>query len=160
MRVVVMGVSGCGKTTVGSELALTLGATFIDADDLHPSANKAKMAAGTPLNDDDRWPWLDRVGLTLASHSDIVIACSALKRKYRERILEAAGDTKFVHLVGSRELLLERMSARNNHFMPVSLLDSQLETLEELDVDEPGFAVSIAETIENIVATAAAKVRE
>ncbi len=152
-RIVVMGVSGCGKSSVGLALAEALGARFIDGDDLHPEANKAKMAAGIPLNDDDRWPWLDLVGEALAE-SNTVVACSALKRVYRERILAAAPGTFFVHLHGTRELLAQRMNARPNHFMPVSLLDSQLNTLEPLGADEPGVMLDIALPIDQLVAAA------
>ncbi len=154
-RIVVMGVSGCGKSSVGLALAEALGARFIDGDDLHPEANKAKMAAGIPLNDDDRWPWLDLVGEALAE-SNTVVACSALKRVYRERILAAAPGTFFVHLHGTRELLAQRMNARPNHFMPVSLLDSQLNTLELLGADEPGVMLDIALPIDQLVAAAKA----
>ena len=154
MRMVVMGVSGCGKSSVGLELAQQLGARFIDGDDLHPEENKAKMAAGIPLNDDDRWPWLDLVGQALAGEVEggTVVACSALKKVYRDRILAAAPGTVFVHLAGSRDLLWERMTSRPNHFMPASLLDSQLATLEQIDPSEPGKSYDIAESIEQIVA--------
>ncbi|MEY5004772.1 MAG: hypothetical protein RLZZ594_802 [Actinomycetota bacterium] len=154
-RIVVMGVSGCGKSSVGLALAEALGARFIDGDDLHPEANKAKMAAGIPLDDDDRWPWLDLVGEALAE-SNTVVACSALKRVYRERILAAAPGTFFVHLHGTRELLAQRMGARPDHFMPVSLLDSQLNTLELLGADEPGVMLDIALPIDQLVAAAKA----
>ncbi len=154
-RIVVMGVSGCGKSSVGLALAGALGARFIDGDDLHPEANKAKMAAGIPLNDDDRWPWLDLVVEALAE-SNTVVACSALKRVYRERILAAAPGTFFVHLHGTRDLLSQRMNARPNHFMPVSLLDSQLNTLELLGADEPGVMLDIALPIDQLVAAAKA----
>ena len=154
-RIVVMGVSGCGKSSVGQALAEALGARFIDGDDLHPEANKAKMAAGIPLNDEDRWPWLAEVSAALAE-SNTVVACSALKRVYRERILAAAPGTFFVHLHGTRQLLAQRMNARPNHFMPVSLLDSQLNTLELLSADEPGVMLDIALPIEQLVAAAKA----
>jgi carbohydrate kinase (thermoresistant glucokinase family) len=154
-RIVVMGVSGCGKSSVGLALSEALGARFIDGDDLHPEANKAKMAAGIPLNDDDRRPWLDLVGEALAE-SNTVVACSALKRVYRERILAAAPGTFFVHLNGARELLAQRMGARPDHFMPVSLLDSQLNTLELLGADEPGVMLDIALPVDQLVAAAKA----
>ena len=143
--IVVMGVSGSGKTTVGTALAAELGVPFMDADDLHPPANVAKMAAGHPLNDDDRWPWLARVGaeLSRAEGTGLVIACSALKRTYREAILAVEPRARFVELDGSRELLVSRMAHRRGHFMPVSLLDSQLATLEPLAADEPGVIVSL-----------------
>lgn len=149
--VVVMGVSGSGKSTVGALLAERLGVRFADADDLHPASNVAKMASGEALVDDDRWPWLEAVGETLAAASaGLVVACSALKRSYRDVIRASAPDTVFVHLHGSRELLAERLGARKGHFMPSSLLDSQLETLEEPGIDE-GFIVSIDQNPESAV---------
>jgi len=145
--IVVMGVSGCGKSTVGRDIALALGRAFIDADDLHPIANKAKMAAGNPLGDDDRWPWLDIVGDALALRDENgvppVVACSALKRVYRDRLRAQAPGTVFVLLDGSRELLQSRIGPRAHEFMPATLLDSQLATLEVLESDE-GVVVDIA----------------
>jgi len=141
---VVMGVSGSGKSTIGEALAARLGIRFEDADALHPASNVAKMAAGIALTDDDRMPWLALVGAELSAASDgLVIACSALKRAYREAILAAAPDTRFVLLAGSRELLETRLRHRHGHFMPASLLDSQLATLEFLAPDEPGVTVSL-----------------
>jgi carbohydrate kinase (thermoresistant glucokinase family) len=160
MRIVVMGVSGCGKSTVGKMLSEKLNAKFIDGDDLHPEENKAKMAAGISLNDEDRWPWLDKVGSALANDEKIVIACSALKRKYRERILHHAPDAIFIHLNGTREVLAERMNSRSNHFMPVTLLDSQLETLEPLEFDEPGLKIDIDQPVEKIVESCLGFIRE
>lgn len=151
---VVMGVSGSGKSTIGSLLAERLGIPFQDADDLHPAANVAKMAAGHPLTDDDRMPWLAGVGGELAAATDgLVIACSALKRSYRRVILAAAPATRFVFLEGSRELLESRVQHRSGHFMPASLLDSQLATLEPLDADEPGVTVRLDErrSVDDIV---------
>ncbi len=142
--IVVMGVSGSGKTTVGQRLAQRLGLSFEDADDLHPAANVAKMAAGHPLTDDDRAPWLARVGAELASaEHGLVMACSALKRAYRRAILDAAPAARFVDLEGSRALLESRMTHRRGHFMPTSLLDSQLAALEPLAADEPGATVRL-----------------
>ena len=142
-RIVVMGVSGCGKTSIGTLLAKQLGLEFKDGDDLHPQVNKDKMSSGIPLTDEDRWPWLDLVGLTLQMPGGAVVACSALKKSYRDRILAAAPDAVFVHLSGDRELLLQRLGNRKNHFMPSSLLDSQLNTLEPLGEDERGFSVNV-----------------
>lgn len=153
MAVVVLGVSGSGKTTIGSGLADALGVSFRDADDLHSPANRAKMASGRPLTDEDRWPWLDAVGEALARGrgAGIVIACSALRRVYRDRLRRACPDVLFVHLDGSRDVLRARMEGRLDHFMPAELLDSQLATLEPLESDEPGFAVDIATSPEAII---------
>jgi gluconokinase len=142
-QLVVMGVSGSGKSTVGFALAASLGVPFVDADDLHPAANVAKMSRGIPLTDDDRWPWLALVGeqLAAAESTGIVVACSALRRVYREAILAVAPDTRFVFLNASRELLEARVQHREGHFMPASLLASQLATLEPLADDEPGVTV-------------------
>lgn len=156
-HVVVMGVAGCGKSTVGAALALRLGAEFLDGDSLHPQSNIDKMASGTPLNDDDRAPWLAEIGRRFpASNSSLVIACSALKRSYRDIIRSADPSVVFVHLHGTPELLNARMTARPGHFMPASLLDSQLATLEPLGVDEAGIVVDIALPVEDIVDGAAA----
>ena len=158
MRMVVMGVSGCGKSSVGEEIARLTSAQFVDGDDLHPEANKAKMGAGIPLDDNDRWPWLDRVGEVLAGPEDAIVACSALKRVYRDRIRAAAPGTVFVHLDGSRELLWERISARQNHFMPASLLDSQLAILEPLGSDENGVTLPITASVKSLAMAAVAAV--
>jgi carbohydrate kinase (thermoresistant glucokinase family) len=155
-HVVAMGVSGCGKSTVGRLLAQELGGEFLDGDDLHPEANVAKMAAGIPLDDADREPWLRLIGEKMAGASGtMVIGCSALKRAYRDMIRDAAPDTAFVHLHGTRELLAARMAARPGHFMPVSLLDSQLATLEPLQEDERGRVFDIAEQPAQIAREAA-----
>ncbi|SEB08545.1 gluconokinase [Leifsonia sp. 21MFCrub1.1] len=148
--VVVMGVSGSGKTTVGRQLAERLGVAFVDADDLHPESNRQKMAGGTPLTDHDRWPWLDAVARTvsacLGSGRGIVVACSALRRSYRDALRAGAGaDVVFAHLTGSADLLHARMAARPGHFMPPALLRSQLETLEPLELDEAGMAFPVVE---------------
>lgn len=139
-----MGVSGSGKTTVGAELAAALGRPFVDADDLHPVANKNKMHAGIPLTDEDRLPWLNAVGAALAAENSPVVACSALKRAYRDILRSAEPATSFVELDGSAELLKERMGARKGHFMPPSLLDSQLATLEPLQEDESGVRIDVS----------------
>lgn len=148
--IVVMGVCGAGKSTVGAALAERLGAAFVDSDSLHPEANVEKMAAGTPLTDEDRWPWLDLVGAELASnHADgIVVACSALRRVYRDAIRAKAPSAVFVQLQVELPLLQERVARRPRHFMPASLLTSQLETLEPLEADEAGLTVSTQEGIE------------
>jgi carbohydrate kinase (thermoresistant glucokinase family) len=153
-QLVVAGVSGSGKSTVGLALANRLSVPFVDADDLHPRSNVEKMAAGQPLTDEDRWPWLRVVGETIAAASStgIVVACSALRRVYRERIAESAPEVRFIVLDGSRALLEERIGARVGHFMPAALLDSQLATLEPLGAHEPGETVSIEGSIDEILA--------
>lgn len=156
-HIVVMGVSGSGKTTVGELLADELGLPYRDGDDLHPAENVAKMAAGTPLTDDDRWPWLELVGIWLADHPrGGVIGCSALKRSYRDLIRHFAGDVRFIHVHGSPELLRSRMEHREGHFMPAQLLDSQLATLEPLQDDEPGRMFDVADSPAHVAAQAAA----
>jgi len=134
MVVVLMGVCGCGKTTVGRMVAEALGWPFLDADDFHPAANVARMRAGTALTDDDRWPWLDRLAAEMAAinarGAHAVLACSALKQAYRDR-LARAGDVRFVYMKGDRATIAPRLAARPGHYMPASLLDSQLATLEE-----------------------------
>lgn len=142
-----MGVSGSGKSTVGRLLADRLDIPFADADDLHPAANVEKMAAGIPLTDDDRAPWLTLVGRTLAKSdcTGVVVACSALKRVYRDLIRESAPRAIFAELQARPEVLRARMEAREGHFMPASLLKSQLATLEPLQQDEPGLHVDAAE---------------
>ena len=148
--IVVMGVCGAGKSTVGEALARRLGAKFVDSDSLHPQANVNKMAAGSPLTDEDRWPWLELVGAELAAtHPDgIIVACSALKRAYRDAIRAKASATIFVQLDVELSLLLNRLNQRPGHFMPPSLLDSQLETLQPLEADEVGIRVSTSEGID------------
>ncbi|MGN6426457.1 MAG: gluconokinase [Leifsonia sp.] len=145
--IIVMGVSGAGKTTVGRELARFLNAPFVDADDLHPAANREKMAGGVPLTDEDRAPWLSAVARTIRQNDagrDLVVACSALRRRYRDAIVEEAQTAvRFAHLSGRREAIGERIAARADHFMPPALLDSQLETLEPLAEDEDGAVFSI-----------------
>lgn len=162
--VVVMGVSGCGKSTVGSLMGEQLNMSFHDGDDLHPAANKAKMAAGIPLDDDDRKPWLEEIGRTFRTQAEhgapAIIACSALKRSYRDLLRSHVPDVVFVHLNGDRSTLLERMAARDHEFMPISLLDSQLNTLEPLGQDENHLLADItlnpAALVENISARLAA----
>jgi gluconokinase len=130
---VMMGVCGCGKSTVGEALAKSLGWRFLDADDFHPPANVAKMAGGTPLTDEDRWPWLDGIAdelaAILARGEHAVLACSALRQAYRDR-LARAGDVRFVHLAGDRATIAARLADRKHRYMPSSLLDSQFAALE------------------------------
>ena len=160
LRIIVMGVSGCGKTTIGDLVARELGVPFLDGDSLHPVENVAKMAAGTPLTDEDRWPWLATVGAELAAagNGGLVLACSALRRTYRDAIREQAPDTVFLHLHGSKEVLRARTEGRSGHFMPPALLDSQLATLEPLAADEAGIVVDIAAPVNEVVADALAGV--
>ena len=146
-----MGVAGCGKSSIGTLLAKSLGVPFKDADDLHPQANVEKMSNGIPLTDEDRWPWLDLCGLTLQMHAGAVIACSALKRVYRDRIRALAQDVVFIHLSGSEELMLERLSNRKGHFMKPQMLISQLETLQPLEPDEGGITLDIDRSEADIV---------
>ena len=149
-RVIVMGVAGCGKSTVGTLLADRLGSQFLDGDDLHPPANVAKMSSGAPLTDEDRWPWLDRIGTAIEqavqTKGRVVVACSALRRIYRERLINAcdAPPLFFVHLSGTPDLIRERMEARSSHFMPVQLLDSQFAALEPPGPDENAIIVDIS----------------
>ncbi|WP_461174922.1 gluconokinase, GntK/IdnK-type [Arthrobacter sp. Z1-9] len=153
-----MGVSGCGKTTIGDLVARELGVPFLDGDSLHPVENVAKMAAGTPLTDEDRWPWLATVGTALANAGDggMVLACSALRRSYRDAIRAQAPDTIFLHLHGSKEVLRARTEGRTGHFMPPALLESQLATLEPLAADEAGIVVDIAAPVQQVVQEALA----
>jgi gluconokinase len=142
MIVVLMGVSGSGKSTTGAALAAALGWRLIDADDLHPPQNVAKMAAGIPLTDDDRWPWLDRIvdalRRTTAEGANVIVACSALKQRYRDRLAQA-GDVRFVHLRGDPQTIAARLATRHHRYMPAALLESQFAALEvpsdAIDVD-------------------------
>jgi gluconokinase len=147
--IVVMGVSGTGKSTIGRALAETLGLPFLEGDDLHPESNLAKMAAGIPLTDADRAPWLDLIAARL--DRPVVVACSALKRSYRDRLRRAAPDLVLVYLHGDPELLLARMSQRDGHFMPTALLESQLATLEEPAPDEAVIGADVMLQPEEIV---------
>lgn len=149
-----MGVCGCGKTAVGEALAARLGATFVDADDLHPPENKTKMSAKIPLTDADRWPWLEKLRREVIDSTPpgrvTVLACSALKRAYRSVLMSGLPGVLLVHLHGSSELISARLAARRGHFMPPDLLRSQFETLEVPDASE-GIVVSIDGTVDEIV---------
>jgi len=153
--VVVMGVSGSGKTTVGTALADALGVEYAEADNFHSPENIAKMSAGTPLTDEDRWPWLRSIAEWIREHEKTggVVTSSALKREYRD-LLRTGGDTWFLHLNGSHELIAGRLASRKGHFMPASLLDSQLAALEPLESDEPGLVVDAADPSAELVAAA------
>ncbi|ORB31097.1 gluconokinase [Mycolicibacterium parafortuitum] len=152
--IVVMGVSGSGKSTVGAALAQRLRVPFADADDFHPPANIAKMTAGHALDDDDRYPWLEAIGEWLARHRDGgVMGCSALKRTYRDQMRRHCAEVEFLHLVGSPDVIGRRQASRPGHFMPASLLASQFETLEPLEADERGFAIEVDRDIDAIIET-------
>lgn len=142
-----MGVSGSGKSTIGRMLAESFDADFVDADDLHPAANKSKMAAGTPLDDRDREPWLEVVGRTIAASTAsgrrVVVACSALKRNYRDMLRQFAPDLFFLHLSGDPSVISARVGARQHEFMAPTLLASQLAALEPLESSEAGGVVSL-----------------
>lgn len=153
--IVAMGVSGSGKSTVGAALAQRLRVPFADADDFHPPANIAKMTAGEPLNDDDRYPWLESIGEWLAERCDSggVMSCSALKRKYRDQLRRHCPSVEFLHLSGTPEVIAKRQSSRPGHFMPASLLASQFETLEPLGDNERGLAIDVDQNIDAIIDT-------
>lgn len=157
MIVVVMGVGGSGKTTIGERLAQALGAAFIEGDTYHPPGNIAKMRRGVALEDADRWPWLRALACEIAERDrrgeDAVLACSALKRSYRRQLAEAVPDIFFVHLDGAAELIEARLRMRAGHFLPPTLLSSQLAALEPPGSDEPALSVDIAAPPDDIVAT-------
>lgn len=155
-HLVVMGVSAAGKTTVARRINRILGWEFAEGDDFHPQPNVEKMASGVPLTDEDRWPWLQALAEWTAAHAasgqSTIISCSALRRAYRDVLRNGGAGTYFVHLTGDRDLLLQRMSGRTDHFMPVELLDSQLATLEPLEPDEPGATFDVARNPRRIAA--------
>jgi gluconokinase len=159
--IVVMGPSGVGKTTVAQGLAATLGRPFAEADEFHSPQAVAKMRGGTPLTDADRWPWLRRIRDWISGEAkrgvSTVVTCSALKRSYRDVLREADADVRFVFLTGDPDLIAERIGARKGHYMPPSLLRSQLADLEELGDDEPGVRVDVADAPELIVRDALAR---
>ena len=151
--VVMMGVSGSGKTTVGAALAQRLRVPFADADDFHPEANIAKMSAGIPLDDADRGPWLQAIADWLLEHSPTggVASCSALKRSYRDVLTQAAPHAVYLHLHGGRDVLAARVAGRPGHFMPAALIDSQFATLEGLEPDEIGAVLDVAKPVDTLV---------
>lgn len=155
--VVLMGVSGCGKTTTGTRLSKKLGWPFRDADSFHPAANIEKMSRGIPLDDDDRWPWLDAIAVwideRLAQGEPGIVSCSALKRAYRRRIVGNRRGVRLVYLRGPMELIGRRLQGRRNHFMPAALLQSQYEALEEPGPRERPIIVSVALTPQRVLAT-------
>ena len=158
LAVVVMGVCGCGKSTVGERLARELGALFIEGDAFHPPANVARMAAGIALTDADRQGWLEALAAQLAAASragrSVVLACSALKRRYRDVLRQGAPDLRVVHLHGGREMLAARLAARQGHYMPASLLDSQLATLEAPGPDERAITLDAGAPTDALVQSA------
>lgn len=151
---VLMGVSGCGKSSVGTALSVTCGLDFVDGDDLHPQSNIDKMASGVPLDDADREPWLKDIGRLMAQHDrPIVIGCSALKKKYRDWIRDEVDEpVHFLHLNAPPDVLINRVTGRPGHFMPPSLLQSQFAALEKLDADEWGGEIDIAQPYASVVA--------
>ncbi|WP_270934668.1 gluconokinase [Falsiroseomonas oryzae] len=160
--IVLMGVTGAGKSTVGTLIAERLGLPFRDADEFHPPANIAKMSSGQPLTDDDRWPWLDAIGAHLAAHRGrgCVVTCSALKHAYRDRLRAAVPDLRFVHLHGDMALVAARQAARQGHFMPASLVASQFATLEAPSSEEGVIALDVAATPQALAEAAIAALRE
>lgn len=154
--VVVMGVSGSGKTTVGEELARRLDVPFAEGDDFHEQRNVDRMQAGVPLDDADRWPWLAAIAAWLADHAvgGGVATCSALRRAYRDVLRSKAPDVVFLHLAGEEAVIRRRLEQRTGHFMPPDLLRSQFQALEPLEDDEPGIVVDLAASVDEIVETA------
>lgn len=152
---ITMGVSGSGKSTIANALGHRFGWTVEDADQFHPESNVTKMSAGIPLTEDDRWPWLRaiaaEIGRKRAADTSIIIACSALKRAYRDILVQGHRDTRIVYLRGYKDLISDRLRARKDHFMPPGLLDSQLKTLEEPTADEHPLVVDIDATVDEIV---------
>ena len=159
---IVMGGCGVGKTSVGQGLARRLGAVYLEADDYHPPENVAAMARGVPLSDDMRRPWLtamSRAAETTRQTRDVVVACSALKRQYRDLIRDHVAHSTFVHLQGDRDLIARRLQDRKDHFMPPALLDSQLETLEAPDPEEAAISVDVTGDRDTVIARAEALIR-
>lgn len=158
LRLILMGVSGCGKSSVGEALAARLSIPYIDGDGLHAPEAVEKMRAGVPLTDNDRWPWLDRVAAMLCDRAPVIVGCSALKRRYRDRIRAGAGGpVTFAHLEGPKTLIAARMAARSGHYMPPSLLDSQFAALEPPVGEADAFAVSIDQPTDAIASAIATR---
>lgn len=159
---VVMGVSGCGKSTVGQALASQTGRVYVEGDTLHDAANVAKMSRGEALTDTDRWPWLSRIGKQLQSADEpLIVGCSALRKVYRDRIRSGAqGPVAFIHLAAEQSLIAQRLEQRAGHFMSPTLLTSQFETLEPLQADECGLAIDISRSVEQVIADAANFMRQ
>ena len=155
--IVVMGVTGAGKSTIGSLLAQQLARPLIEGDSLHPPSNIAKMSQGIPLNDDDRLPWLKAIAARIddarRASQPIIVTCSALKRSYREILTDGHDDVGFVYLKGANDLIADRLAARKGHFMPPQLLDSQMAALQEPGVDEPSIVIAIDAAPDDIVAS-------
>lgn len=153
--IITMGVSGSGKTTVAEALAKRLGWSFVDGDAFHPQANVEKMRSGTPLTDDDRWPWLKAIAAEIArrrsANDRVVLACSALKRAYRDVLVDGQSDVLMVYMKGSRELIMSRLAPRQGHYFPASLLDSQFATLEEPDASEYALTIVVDKDVSEVV---------
>ena len=152
---ILMGVSGSGKTTIGQQLAARIGWRYEDADTFHPASNVAKMSAGQPLTDEDRWPWLraiaDEIDRAVAAGERVVIGCSALRRVYRDLLVHGRSDIRIIYLDGTRDLIAGRLGERKGHFMPPGLLTSQFKTLEPPTPDEHAMTVSIDAPVDSIV---------
>lgn len=159
-QIIVMGVSGVGKTTIAEEIARLTGWSFAEGDAFHPEANVAKMHRGVPLTDEDRWPWLRAIGEwmdgEIAAGRSTVVTCSALRRSYRDLLREGRPEVEFCHLAADADLIGDRLSHRDGHFMPASLLPSQYATLEPLETDEPGVTVSVEGSVPDVLARAVA----
>ena len=164
MIVVLMGVSGCGKTTIGRELADRLGWDYVEGDEWHPAENVEKMRSGEPLTDEDRRPWLERLALELVRRHrlgrGVILSCSALRREYRRRLAAESVDPLFVHLTAPRDVIARRLAAREGHYMPAKLLESQLETLEHPEADERCLEVPVRGHPGEIVTRLASGLRE
>ena len=154
LQVVVMGVCGCGKSALGEPLARALELRFVEGDGLHPQANIERMAQGIALTDADRAGWLDALAATLATDRGTVLSCSALKRSYRDRLRAAAPGLRFIHLHGARAVLEQRLRERSGHYMPASLLQSQLDTLEPPGADEDAITLDLAQPLGSLLAQA------